>query len=301
VPLLDLPTAERARAPGGYTGPVTSRFLLEARGVSLAFGSVQVLTDVSLGVHPGELVLLLGPSGSGKSSLLKVLAGITAPDQGEVLLRGEDVSGLDRALVARTIGMVPQDDIIHTELALRPALEYAARLRLPAGTSEEAITAAVDRVLAATELAGRADVKIGRLSGGQRKRASMGVELLAAPPVLLLDEPTSGLDPDLEATTTALLRRLADEGRAVLTTTHAMASIDLAHAVVIIVAGQLAFAGTPAQAIEHFQVPDPDLIFKRLREDKPAGWAARYRRSPFHERFRARPAPAPGPVAGGAA
>jgi ABC-type multidrug transport system ATPase subunit len=271
---------------------VTSRYLLEARGVSLERGSVQVLTDVSLGVHPGELVLLLGPSGSGKSSILRVLAGIARPDQGTVLLRGEDVGDLDAAAVARTIGMVPQDDIIHTELALRPALEYAARLRFPATATEAEVQAAVDRVLTATELTERADVRIQRLSGGQRKRASMGVELLLAPPVLLLDEPTSGLDPDLETTTMALLRRLADEGRAVLTTTHAMASIDMAHGVVVIMQGHVAFAGTPAQAIQFFQVPDPDLIFKRLKDDKPTGWASRYRQSPIAEQWRARPAPA---------
>jgi ABC transport system ATP-binding/permease protein len=270
-----------------------SRFLLEARGVSLERGSVQVLKDVSLGVHAGELVVLLGPSGSGKSSLLKCLAGVVAPDDGQVLLCGQDVNELPAAEVARTIGLVPQDDIIHTELRLRPALEYAARLRMPAGTPEPAIQAAVDRVLAATELTQRADVKIARLSGGQRKRASMGVELLVAPPALLLDEPTSGLDPELETTTMQLLRRLADEGRALITTTHAMASIDLAHLVAVVMGGVLAFAGTPAEAIQFFQVPDPDLIFKRLKDDKPAGWAARYRQSPFFAKARGRAAPAP--------
>lgn len=270
-----------------------SKFLLEARGVSLERGSVQVLKDVSLGVHAGELVVLLGPSGSGKSSLLKCLAGVVAPDDGQVLLRGEDVKELDAALVARTIGMVPQDDIIHTELRVRPALEYAARLRMPAGTPEAAIQAAVDRVLAATELTQRADVKIARLSGGQRKRASMGVELLVAPPALLLDEPTSGLDPELETTTMQLLRRLADEGRALITTTHAMASIDLAHLVAVVMGGMLVFAGAPAEAIQFFQVPDPDLIFKRLKDDKPAGWAGRYRQSPFFAKTKGRAAPSP--------
>jgi ABC-type multidrug transport system ATPase subunit len=162
---------------------------------------------------------------------------------------------------------------------LRPALEYAARLRLPAETEEEAIAATVDRVLAAIELEHRSRLRIRRLSGGQRKRASLGIELLLAPPVLLLDEPTSGLDPELEATTMKLLRRLAREGRAVLTTTHATASLELADFIVVIAAGQIAYLGTPAGALRYFKVPDPDLIFKRLKEQEASGWALLYRSS----------------------
>ena len=216
------------------------------------------------------------------------------PDKGDALLRGERLGSLDAATVSRGIGSVPQDDIIHTALPLRRALEYSARLRLPAGTSEEAIAAAVDRVLRDIELTDRATVRIRRLSGGQRKRASMALELLLAPPALLLDEPTSGLDPDLEASTMRLLRRLADEGRGVLTTTHATASLAMADLVVLVVKGYLAWAGPIADALRHFGVPDPDLIFKTLRGASPAEWAARYRQSPMAQRMSARPAPVRG-------
>ncbi len=274
-----------------------TRFLLEARGVWLARGGVQILSDVSVGVHRGELGVLLGPSGSGKSSLLKALGGMARPDDGEVRLGGDDLYDLPPARVAASIGMVPQDDIIHTDLKLRPALEYAARLRFPAGAAEQAIQAAVDRVLRDLELEQRASVRIRRLSGGQRKRASMGIELLQAPPVLLLDEPTSGLDPDLEATTMRLLRKLADQGRAVLTTTHATASLELADFLIVIVQGHLAWLGPPKAALQHFGVPDPDLIFKALRKDPPAAWATRYRQSPFHKRMAARPPRARGGAA----
>jgi len=270
-----------------------SRFLLEARNLRLSRGSVRVLQGVSLGIHRGELGVVLGPSGSGKSSLLKALAGIY-DYSGEVLLEGRQVSGLATREVASTIGMVPQDDIIHTKLELRPALEYSARLRLPPEATEDDVQAAVDRVLKATELEERAGVRIGRLSGGQRKRASMGVELLLAPPVLLLDEPTSGLDPELESSTMALLRRLAREGRAVLTTTHATASLGVADFLLVIVAGYLAWLGPPDAALKHFGVSDPDLIFKKLRDLEPRDWGARYAASATATRMAARPAPAIG-------
>jgi ABC-type multidrug transport system ATPase subunit len=265
-----------------------ARFLLEAQNVELSYGGTQILFGVSLGIHPGEFFVLLGPSGSGKSTLLKTLTGIARPDRGKVLLRGDDLGSLAGPQLAQSVGSVPQDDIIHTGLKLGAALEYAARLRLPADSSEDAIGAAVGRVLKAIELEHRANVRIGKLSGGQRKRASLGIELLQAPPVLLLDEPTSGLDPDLERTTMQLLRRLADEGRAVMTTTHSTASLDLADALVVLVQGHLAWAGPPKAALSHFGVSDPDLIFKALRQGTPASWAKKYAQSPVGRVFRGR-------------
>lgn len=251
--------------------------LLVAQGVSLSRSGIKILSGIDLSVARGELVVLLGPSGSGKSTALKVLAGLMRPDQGEVYLEGRPLSDVSQAELARQVGCVPQDDIIHTGLRLRPALEYAAQLRLPAGTPPEAVSAAVTRVLSDLELSERGSVRIRKLSGGQRKRASMGIELLCAPAALLLDEPTSGLDPDLEAITMRLLRRLADEGRGVLTTTHAMASLGLANRVVVLVQGHLAYAGSPAGALAHFGVSDHELIFKALREAQPREWAQRFR------------------------
>lgn len=266
-------------------------FLLEGRDVRLSLGGVEILNGISVGVHRGEFGVLLGPSGSGKSTLLKALSGILGVDRGEVLLDGKGLNSLPRDQVTRMIGEVPQDDIIHTGLKLRAALDYAARLRFPRGTSEDELQSAVDRVLQAIELTDRADVRIRKLSGGQRKRASMGVELLLAPPALLLDEPTSGLDPDLESTTMKLLRRLADEGRAVLTTTHAMGSLGLADFVIVLVKGWLAWYGPVEPALRHFNATDPELIFKRLRDAKPQEWASRYRQTAVAKQMRARPGP----------
>lgn len=269
--------------------------LLAAQDLSLARGDVQILSGLSLSVLRGEFVALLGPSGSGKSTLLKALGGVLVPDRGRVEVEGRPLGELSPAARAATIGSVPQDDIIHTALPLGRALSYAAQLRLPRDTPPAELTAAVDRVLAAIELTDRAGVRISRLSGGQRKRASLGVELLLAPPILLLDEPTSGLDPDLERTSMQLFRRLADEGRAIVCTTHSTDSLDLVHQLLIVVRGHLAFAGTLADALAHFQVPDPALIFKRLRDRRPEQWAQLYRQSPARQRARARSAPVSDP------
>lgn len=235
--------------------------------------------------------MLLGPSGSGKSTLFKALMGLWPVAAGQVLLEGQPIGRVDAAVLARTIGSVPQDDIVHLDLRLRVALTYSARLRLPEATPEAEVTAAVDRVLSALELTERANLRIRSLSGGQRKRASIASELLLAPPILFLDEPTSGLDPELEASTMRLLRRLADEGRAVLTTTHATASLDLAHFTLVIVKGRLAWAGPAREMLGHFQVSDPDLVFKKLREAEPDVWAQRWESSPARAAFAARPAP----------
>lgn len=274
-------------------------FLIEARQVRVERGGNTILHGISLGLHRGELGVLLGPSGSGKSTLFKALMGLWPLQSGQVLLEGTPLGNVEPARLTRTIGAVPQDDIVHLDLRLRRALEYSARLRLPPGTSEEALQAAVDRVLAALELTERAQVRIRNLSGGQRKRASMGVELLLAPPVLLLDEPTSGLDPELEANTMRLLRRLAGEGRGVLTTTHATASLDQAHFTVVVVKGRLAWAGPPGDMLAHFQVSDPDLVFKQLREAEPDAWAKRYQGSAAAQAFAHRAPPALAKVASG--
>jgi len=266
---------------------------LAAEDLCVARGGIQILEGISLGIQRGELTALLGPSGSGKSTLLKTLGGVLAPERGRVQIGGRELSALSETELAQTVGNVPQDDIIHTGLPLGRALSYAARLRFPREAPAAEVEAAVDRVLAAIELTDRADVRISRLSGGQRKRASLGVELLLAPPVLLLDEPTSGLDPGLERTSMRLFRRLADEGRAILCTTHSTDSLDLTHQLVLVVCGRLAFAGTLADALAHFEVSDAALIYKRLRDRKPQEWAQLYRRSEAFRRAASRPAPSP--------
>jgi ABC-type multidrug transport system ATPase subunit len=213
-----------------------------------------LVDGVSLSVEAGEMVALIGGSGAGKTSLLETLIGLHAPSSGSVTVDGVDVAR-DRREV--DVGLVPQDDIIHVDLPLRATLRYAARLRLPRTVSNTELDQVVDRVLSDLELADRADVVVRNLSGGQRKRASIAVELLTRPAVLALDEPTSGLDPATSREVLAVLRRIADAGTTVLLTTHAPDDVLSCDRVVVLApGGRLAFDGAPEAAAPSFGVPD---------------------------------------------
>jgi ABC-type multidrug transport system ATPase subunit len=234
--------------------------LIEAdRLVQVVRGGRRILDGVTLTVRPGELVAIIGASGAGKTTLLDALAGLRPPAGGTVRRQ------------PGVVGYVPQDDIIHTQLPLARTLRYAARLRLPAGTTQPAIRARVAEVIDLLGLTDRAEVVVGRLSGGERKRASIAVELLARPRALFLDEPTSGLDPATAAELLTLLRRLADDGVPVVLTTHNPADVDRCDRVAVLArGGRLAFAGTPEGARDHFAVRTVDQVYAHL--DDPPPW-----------------------------
>lgn len=286
-------TLDPAAVPGLLGGfPATTGVLVEAVGVSRALRSGRLLLDqVSLTAAPGRLLALVGSSGVGKTVLLEALAGVHPPSQGTVRHDGRD-QYTGAASRQPVLGYVPQDDIIHLDLPLRRTLEYAARLRLPADSGREQITAAVEEVLAVLDLTARADTRVGALSGGERKRASIGVELLTKPRVFFLDEPTSGLDPATGAELMRLLRRMADAGCTVVLTTHNPADVALCDQVAVLVTGgRLVFTGTPAAAVEHFRTESFAEVYQRLAaEPDPRVWAERFRPE-------AAPAPPAGPAA----
>jgi ABC-type multidrug transport system ATPase subunit len=240
-------------------------------------GGRQVLNDLSLTVRPGELVAIVGGSGAGKTMLLEALAGVRPAERGDVRFDGVDLYANLDAFRSR-LGFVPQEDIIHAELPLERTLRYAARLRLPASVSKAEIDAAVDAALKALDLRERRDVRVGALSGGQRKRASIAVELLTRPQVFFLDEPTSGLDPASSAELVRLLRGLAGAGSTVVVTTHAVQ--DLAHVdrvAFLARDGHLAFFGTVDEALGYFGVTRVEEIYERLaHEATPDEWARRF-------------------------
>ncbi len=245
-------------------------------------GGRLILNDVSLSIAPREFVAIVGGSGSGKTTLLNALSGFE-PAEGRVLLNGDDYyTNFD--LYRSLIGYVPQDDIIHRELPVGQALRYAALLRLPGDTSEDEINARIERVLAEVDMDAQSEQIVGRLSGGQRKRVSIGMELLAEPGVFFLDEATSGLDPGLEKKLMFTLRRLADGGRTVALVTHATANIKQCDHVAFIGEGRLVFFGPPSVALEFFGVNEFADIYEAI-EDDAASWEKRFRESSFYAQY----------------
>jgi ABC-type multidrug transport system ATPase subunit len=216
---------------------------ISARGINFEIGNKPLLQDVSFNVGPRTLTAIVGPSGAGKSTLLGVLTGRTKPSSGQIVIGGIDLHTQYQSL-SRQIGSVPQADILHTRLTVRQALNYGAKLRLPNDTSKAERTQRVNDVMEQLELTERADLRIDRLSGGQRKRASIGLELLTSPQILVLDEPTSGLDPGLDAHVMETLRKLADAGQTVVLVTHSVDNLDFCDNVILLASGgKVAYAG----------------------------------------------------------
>ena len=206
-----------------------------------------LLNNISLVARPGTLTAIIGPSGAGKSTLARLIAGYTHPTSGTVAFEGRNVHA-DYAALRSRIGMVPQDDVVHGQLTVNQALMYAAELRLPPDMTREDRQQVVAEVLGELEMTQHADTRVDRLSGGQRKRASVALELLTGPSLLILDEPTSGLDPALDRQVMTMLRDLADAGRVVLVVTHSLTYLDVCDQVLLLApGGKTAFRGPPDQ------------------------------------------------------
>lgn len=219
-----------------------------------------VLRNLNLVINPREFVALVGSSGTGKSTLMRALSGISPPTKGTVLVNGDNMYH-NFNLYRTMLGYVPQDDIIHEGLEVWSVLYYAACLRLPDATPSE-MTDRINEVLEKVSMMAEAHSMVRNLSGGQRKRVSIAVELLAEPWIFFLDEPTSGLDPGLEKLMMDTLRQLADEGRTIVLVTHATSNIvdNCDHVAFLAPGGELTYFGPPEQATEFFKVNNfPDI------------------------------------------
>lgn len=229
-----------------------------------------LLRDVDFASAHGRLLAVIGPSGAGKSTLMSVMTGANRPTSGSVRFDDQDINKNYEALRTR-IGFVPQEDILHRTLTVRQALEFAARLRLPADTTAEERRAQIDSVLEQLGLVEHAGTKVSRLSGGQRKRASVALELLTEPSLLILDEPTSGLDPAMDKQVMDTLRQLANAGRVVVVVTHNVANLGVCDQVILLAKGGLpAYAGRPDTILSHFKTADWAGVFKKASEEADA-------------------------------
>ena len=244
--------------------------------LSVRAGTRYLLKDLSFTADGGDFVTVLGPTGAGKSTLIKALSGYRPADTGSVLYNGRDIYANYQELRNR-IGYVPQDDVLHPQLTVRSALRYAARLRFPPDATGSQRHARVDEVIAELGLQGCADLRLAMVSGGQRKRTSIALELLTKPSLLILDEPTSGLDPWYEWTVMELLRGLADGGRTVVAVTHTVESLDLCNRLLFLApGGQTAYFGPPAESLPYFGVQRPKEIFNQLNHAPAGELAARF-------------------------
>jgi ABC-type multidrug transport system ATPase subunit len=273
--------------PGATTGG------LDVHGVGLTIeDDDRVLLDrVSFTARPGSLTAVIGPSGCGKSTLLKVLVGVAQPTSGSVSFDGRDVHAEYASLRSR-IGMVPQDDALHDGLTVTQALDIAARLRMAPDTSKSDRQQVISQALQELEMTVHAGKRLEQLSGGQRKRVSVAMELLTEPSLLVLDEPTTGLDPALDRQVMTMLRRLADAGRVIVVVTHSLTFIDVCDQVVLLApGGKTAYCGPPAELGEAMGSTDWADTFNRVCDDPDGVQRAFFeRRGPVRE-----PAPRPSP------
>jgi ABC transport system ATP-binding/permease protein len=229
-----------------------------------------LLDNISFAARPGTLTAVIGPSGAGKSTLAKLIAGYILPTVGAVIFEGHNIHA-EYALLRSRIGVVPQDDVLHHQLTVNQALGYAAELRLPPDTGKGERREVVARVLEELDLTPQADTRVDKLSGGQRKRASVAMELLTGPSLLLLDEPTSGLDPALDRQVMTMLRQLADAGRVVLVVTHSLSYLDVCDQVLLLApGGKTAFCGPPSQIGPSMGTTNWADIFSAIGDDPDA-------------------------------
>jgi ABC transport system ATP-binding/permease protein len=297
-PNAALPQPDSADTEAAPPLPAVTAGPLEARQLRLTVDGDQALAHLSFTAQPGTLTAVIGLAEASASALVDVLGGAVQPSVGTVDFNGHDVAGdYERPLVA----VVPRHDLLYPELTIEQALGYATELRLPPGTSAEQRREVVRSVLNDMGLDLLRTVQVGKLTIEQRKLASLAVELLTGPALLVLDEPTAGLDPEAERRMTATLRRLADEGRVVVVATTSPTHLDLCDQVLVLTpTGTPAFAGAPSQIGDELGTTDWAEIVARVSAD-PYGahdaYLARQPEAAAKEEAEEKPPAEPPPVA----
>lgn len=236
----------------------------------------QILQNANINIQGNEFVAIIGGSGAGKSTLMGILNGSDMKFEGDVYYNSLSLKENFNHL-KRLVGYVPQEDIIYENLKLRRMLYYTAILRMPNDTTKQEIEERIDYVLNTLDLKEHQDTYIRKLSGGQKKRASIAVELLADPKLFFLDEPTSGLDPGMEKSLMETLRTLSKkQDRTIVMVTHTTQNLDLCDKVIFMgPGGRVCFVGSVDGAKEFFQTDDLTSIYN-LIHDAPEMWSGRF-------------------------
>ena len=283
---------------------------LEARGIAIDVPGLRLLENISLTINPSEFTGLMGPSGAGKTTLMKAMNGYTQPSNGRVFLNGRDLYREFNRFRGQ-IGYVPQDDIIHSDLTVKQALYFTARLRLPPDFHDTEINKLIDKVLTDMGIEHTQDVLIGSperkgISGGQRKRVNLAMELLTDPSLLFLDEPTSGLSSEDAVSVMKVLRDLANKGKTILLTIHQPSLEVFQHLDNLVVVskdqgsknpGRLVYYGpsyphsvdffnpedVPQQPAEN--PPSPDEVLRGLSRRDTEFWVKKYANSSYRKQF----------------
>ena len=259
---------------------------LIAQDLTVRLPSGKILLDhVSFPIPERSLVGIIGPSGAGKSTLLGALTGMRPATSGAVLYDNRDLY-THYAELRHRIGLVPQENILHTQLSARRALGYAAELRFPGDTSSAERDRRVNEVIDELGLRKHADTRAGSLSGGQQKRVNVALELLTKPSLLFLDEPTSGLDPGLDKSVMEMMRGLAKDGRTVIVVTHSVANLDICDRLLVLVpGGRVAYYGPPADGLRHFGQPGWAEVFQAFDNQPDRDWAGDFAASRYYAEY----------------
>ena len=242
-------------------------------------GKKTILDKVDCSIGANEFVAIIGGSGAGKTTLMTAMSGFDSDVTGDVYCNGINLRENFQTL-KNIIGFVPQQDIIYENITLKKMLYYTAKLKMPEDTTKEEIDARIHDVLEMVELLEHQDTYIRRLSGGQKKRASIAVELLANPGLFFLDEPTSGLDPGTEQHLMHTLSRLSKEQeKTIIMVTHTTNNLHLCDKVIIMgYGGRLCYCGKPDGIKDFFQTDDIVQVYDMITADTKS-WEARFKAS----------------------
>ena len=263
----------------GKARDLSTEVAIRAQRIVKQFSNGKVgLHQCSFEIPAKTLMAVMGPSGCGKSTLLKALNGDSPPSQGKVFISGLDLN-LQYDYLKTQIGYVPQDDIVHRELTVEQSLFYAAKLRLEKA-SKEVIRAKVEKSLTDLNIQEIRKELVQKISGGQRKRVSIAVEILTDPLILFLDEPTSPLDPQTIEEFLGILRKLANNGTTVIMVTHKPEDLNYMDSVIFMAeGGHLVYKDDAHKYLSYFNVDDTVKVYSTLVKEKAKPWIDKYKQN----------------------